>query len=250
MQTLDHHRPVHGAPAGGDGSSGPRPKFVPEHERQDEGVEGQSEERYRSERRRNGPYRICDRLAMSMFCGIAGDRGDAADVRAGGQRQQVRQWLVSSRARQFDQDGREHQADRVVDEQRREDAAGENDRDQQERGVADVITDDLRRRVEESRHAQVRDEHHHAEEQHQGPEVDMPVGIVERGDAGGNHQRRADDGGARAIDFEEGRAAEGQDEVGEEEDGAGDDREEHAVRWYIAQQTACPGSLLVFCQIP
>ena len=82
--------------------------------------------------------------------------------------------------------------------------------------------------VEEARHPQVRDEHHHAEEQHQGAEVDMPVGIVERGDAGGDHQRRANDGGARAIDFEERCAAESQDEVSEEEDGAGDDRQEHA----------------------
>ena len=94
--------------------------------------------------------------------------------------------------------------------------------------MADVVADDLRSCVEKSRHPQVRDEHHHAEEQHQGAEVDMPVGIVERGDAGGDHQRRANDGGARAIDFEERCAAESQDEVSEEENGAGDDRRGHA----------------------
>ena len=177
---------------------------------------------------------------MSMFWGLPVIVATLPMFDACRQRQQVGQWPVPARARQLDQDGREDQADRVVDEQRREDAAGEDDRDQQQRGMADVVADDLRRRVEESRHAQVRDEHHHAEEQHQRPEVDMPVGIVERDDAGGDHQRRADDGGARAIDFEEGCAAESQDEVSEEEDGAGDDRQEHACAMVQRLETRLP----------
>ena len=60
-----------------------------------------------------------------------------------------------------------------------------------------------------------------------------PVRLVERDDAGGNHQGGADDGGARTVDSQVGRAADGEDEVGEEEDGARDDREEHARGSYI-----------------
>ena len=51
-----------------------------------------------------------------------------------------------------------------------------------------------------------------------------PVAIIRRG---------ADDGGARTVDSQVGRAADGEDEVGEEEDGARDDREEHARGSYI-----------------
>ena len=93
--------------------------------------------------------------------------------------------------------------------------------------------DPLDRGAEEPRHAQVRDEHHHAEEQHQRPEVDVVVRLVERDDAGGDHQRRADDRGARPVDSQVGCASDGQDEIGEEEDGARDDREEHAGGSYI-----------------
>ena len=196
-------------------------------------VERQAEERDRAERREERAVADLRQAGDQHVLRVAGDRGDAADVRAGGERQQVGQRPVPARARQLDQDRREDQADRVVDEQRREDAADEDDGDEQQRRLVHAGADPLHRGAEESRHAQVRDEHHHAEEQHQGAEVDVPVGLVERDDAGGDHQRGADDGGAGAVDSQVGCAADGEDEVGEEEDGARDDREEHARGSYI-----------------
>ena len=74
----------------------------------------------------------------------------------------------------------------------------------------------------------MRDEHHHAEEEHEGAEVDLEVGLVERDDAGGDHQLGADDRRAGPVDSQVGCASDGEDEIGEEEDRARDDREEHA----------------------
>ena len=114
-----------------------------------------------------------------------------------------------------------------------QDAADEDDDDEEQRRLVHAGADPLHRDAEEARHAQVGDEHHHSEEQYQSPEIDVTVRLVERDDAGGNHQGGADDGGARTVDSQVGRAADGEDEVGEEEDGARNDREEHAPGSYI-----------------
>ena len=195
---------------------------------QDERVERQPEERDRPERGEEGAVADVRQAGDQHVLRVAGDRRDAADVRAGDEREQVGQRPVAAGARQLDEDRGEDEADRVVDEERREDAAGEDDRHQQQRRLVHARADPLHGGAEEPRHAQVRDEHHHAEEQHQRAEVDVAVGLVERDDAGGDHQRGADDGGAGAVDSQVRGAADGEDEIGEEEDGAGDDREEHA----------------------
>ena len=202
---------------------------MPEHQRQYQRVEGQAEERDRAERREERRIADVRQAGDEHVLRVAGDGRDAADVRAGDEREEVGQRTVSARARQLDEDRREDEADRVVDEERREDAADEDDRDEQQRRLVDAGADPVDRGAEEPRHAQMRDEDHHAEEQHEGAEVDVEIGLVERDDAGGDHQRGADDGGAGPVDSQVGGTSDGEDEIGEEEDRARDDGEEHAA---------------------
>ena len=86
------------------------------------------------------------------------------------------------------------------------------------RGLLDVSGDQPRGRAEERRHLQMGDEHHHPEQQDERPVVDGARGLLEPQAADGDHQDRADDGGAGAVDAEDRHAAQREDRVGAEKD--------------------------------
>ena len=67
---------------------------------------------------------------------------------------------------------REHQADRVVDEQRRQHAGREHQHDSSARGMATRAPASPRDRGQAASQPQVGDDDHHAEQQHDGAEVD------------------------------------------------------------------------------
>ena len=65
----------------------------------------------------------------------------------------------------------------------------------------------LRDGPEERRHLEVRDQHHHPEQQHERPVVDGARGLVEAEAAERHHQDRPDDGRARAVNADDGDSA-------------------------------------------
>jgi hypothetical protein len=67
------------------------------------------------------------------------------------------------------------------------------------------------------------DEHHHAEQKHQRPEVHRLHGGVEGEPAEGDHEDRADHGGAGPIEPQARQAAERQHRVGADQDESGDE---------------------------
>ena len=68
----------------------------------------------------------------------------------------------------------------------------------------------------------MRHQHHHPEQQHDGPEIDRVHRTVEADRAGDHHQDGADNRGAGAVHTKTGRAADSDDDVGEEENEEGD----------------------------
>ncbi len=60
----------------------------------------------------------------------------------------------------------------------------------------------------------MRDDQHHAEQQRDRAEIDRAIGLVERQRAAGDHQRRAQERRAGAVQPQEGQSAEGDDQVG------------------------------------
>ena len=71
---------------------------------------------------------------------------------------------------------------------------------------------------EESGEAEIGDDDHHAEEQHDGVVIDGGVGLLHGEDVEGEHEAGADDGRAGAVHAEERDASDGEDEVGGGED--------------------------------
>ena len=79
-------------------------------------------------------------------------------------------------------------------------AADDGDRGQQRHGMMGMLEHPLARPGEESREPQIRDHDHHAEQQHDGVQVDRAVGLIQRQNVGSDHQARADDRRAGAVD--------------------------------------------------
>ena len=138
-QALDHHRAVNRARPRTRGLERAGAQVIPEHQRQHQRVEGQAEERDRSECREERRVADVREAGDEHVLRVAGDGRDAADVRAGDEREEVGQRPVSARARQFDEDRREDEADGIVDEERREDAADEDHRDEQQRRLVHAL---------------------------------------------------------------------------------------------------------------
>ena len=109
----------------------------------------------------------------------------------------------SAQCGHLEHDGREHQAHRVVDEDRREDAGGDGDGHNERPGTLDVCGDQPRGRAEEGRHLEMGDEDHHPKQQDERPVVDGARGLLETQAADGDHQDRADNGGAGTVDAED-----------------------------------------------
>ena len=84
--------------------------------------------------------------------------------------------------------------------------------------MGDAAGDSARDEAEEARQLQVRDEHHHAEQQDERAVVDGSDGGVERQAADGDHEDGADDGGASAVEAQPGQVPESEDHVRQKKD--------------------------------
>jgi hypothetical protein len=154
---------------------------------------------------------------------VAGDRPRRADVRRRCQRDHVRDRVEAELARQVKDERRHGQTDNVVDEERRQDA-GEEDGDRQEaHGGPDPSEGQGRDPLEEAGEAEEAHHDHHAKEQGQRSIVDAlrADGLLEADEASHQHQRGTDESYPRAIHAEPRHLADGQSDIRERKQDAG-----------------------------
>ena len=172
----------------------------------------------RRERGREAPVGNLRDAADDHILRVAGDGGGAADVRGHGGRQQIGHRIAAQPFHDLDHQRGEHEADRVVDEECRERAGDQHERRQQHEGVACFRHSPIVHQPKESGEAQIGDDDHHAEQQRDGVEIDGPVGGIERQYAEPDHQARAEQRGAGAVEAKARQLADGDDQIGRRED--------------------------------
>ena len=135
---------------------------------------------------------------------VTRDGGHTANVRGGSYGQQIGQRGKFHPLGSAQDERNHHQADDVVDEECREEAAGENHRGQKQ---ARFQTPQNRFRVpfEESHQMEVADDQHHRKEQDDGSEVDEVQRLARSHDAECDHGNGANDGGTRAVNLRSGK---------------------------------------------
>jgi hypothetical protein len=111
-------------------------------------------------------------------------------------------------ARQLHHQGRQHQHDGVVEEQRRQGAGGEHQCGQQRERAARAARGPARHGAEGAGLGQRLVEQHQTEEQRQDLGVDQRDRLVQVDDAGRQQRRRSDQREARAVERHERQAAE------------------------------------------
>ena len=126
--------------------------------------------------------------------------------------------VAAQAERDFEHQRREHQAHRVVDEERGEHAGDQHDTRQQQHGPCACSHHPGADQREEAGEAQIGDHDHHAEQQDDGVEVDGLVGLLKRDDAEGHHQAGADERHAGAVDRQPRHLADRQRQVAGGED--------------------------------
>ena len=90
--------------------------------------------------------------------------------------------------------------------------------------MAGALGDPARRETEEARELQVRHQNHHADQQHDGVEVDGTVGILEAERLEADHEARTHERGTRTVEAQARQAAKRHHGVGAEKD---DERGDH-----------------------
>jgi hypothetical protein len=111
---------------------------------------------------------------------IAGDGRGRADIRGHRHRQQVWHRVAPQCQGELDDERRQHQAHRVVDEKCREHPGDRRDRGQQGERPVSPPHDPAPGHREKAGEAQISDEDHHAEQQGQRVEIDRLIGFIER----------------------------------------------------------------------
>ena len=181
----------------------------------------QADQRDRRQRRSELTIGDAGEAADHHVLRVAGDGGGAADVGCHSDRQQIRNGIAAELGGDFQDQGREHQTHGVVDEEGREESRNGDDGGEQENRPVRVFHHPGADQPEESGEAQVGDDNHHAEQQHDRVVVDSAIGLVHCDDVKREHQAGADDGCAGAIDAETGQTADGENQVrgGKDDDG-------------------------------
>jgi len=153
---------------------------------------------------------------------IAGDGHDGADVGGSGERDEIRNFREAKAFGDGEDDGSEHEADRVVDEKCGEDAAGENEKDEELEGSFGDGGDAGGDPVEEVGDLKMRDENHDAEEKDDGVPADGGVGGFEGNDSREDHGDGSAECGGGAVEAAAASAFDGDEDVGDEKDDDGE----------------------------
>jgi hypothetical protein len=151
---------------------------------------------------------------------IASDRRGGPDVRGHRHGEQVGRRPPFERDRQVQHERRQHEADRVVDQEGGEKARGGDDRREQNQRTSRARHDPNGGEGEEAGEPQARDDDHHPEQQRNGLEIDRLVGVLKRQGARCDHQSGADESDARSVDAEAGNASDRQRKIAAGKDDA------------------------------
>ncbi len=153
---------------------------------------------------------------------IAGDRCYAADVGSRRQREQVGQRLQAHPLADAQHQRRHDQADHIVHQECRQNAAGEHHAGQQ-MPWTQVLDHQMSNPLEESRQVQAGDNQHHGEKQDQRREVDALDGRLWREHAEDEHAYRPNDRHRGTVDLRARQMSDGEDEVARQENEPGND---------------------------
>lgn len=153
---------------------------------------------------------------------ISGDGHDGADIRRSGERDKIGEFREMQTVGDGENDGREDEADGVVDEKCREDSRGEDEQHEKLQARAGERSDMDGDPVEEMRDLEMRDENHDAEEENDGVPTDRAIRAVERDDSREHHGDGAAKRRSRAVKVAAAAAFNGHEDVGDEEDDDGE----------------------------
>ena len=232
----DHHRKrdenrlgnEHRMRAGGtrhdDGEPLATQKFPTINEREEQNREGEANRRHWPQGRGERPIRDVREAADDHVLRIASDRRDAADIGCQRYSQQIWDRIALQAANEIEHQRRHDQANGVVDEKGRERAGHDHNRQQQNNGMVGARHDPVVRQPKKAGKAQVGDDDHHAEQQRDRVEIDRAIGVIERDDAKSDHQARAEERRAGAVEPVARQLADGHDQIGRREYGDGDAR--------------------------
>ena len=149
---------------------------------------------------------------------IAGDRRDAADIGGERDRQHIGRRIALQPLRQIDDQRRHDETDRVIDEKGGKESRRRRDRREQKDRTARDVRQPIGGAAEEAGKAQIGDDDHHAEQQGDGVEIDGAIGLVEAQGANADHQARAEQRAAGAVEPIIGQLADREHEIGRRED--------------------------------
>jgi hypothetical protein len=149
---------------------------------------------------------------------VADERAGAADVRRDRERDQVGRGLKVEPLRHAQEDRRQHQADRVVHEQRREDARRDNHEEQQRPRASGETEDAALYDLEKARQLQIAEHDHHAKQEQDRVQVDRAFCLVEGDDPEGDHRAGAEQRSCGSSDVQPPDPLNSDDEVGHQED--------------------------------
>jgi hypothetical protein len=152
---------------------------------------------------------------------VAGGRRDRAEVGGGGEGEQVGERPHAQRRRHLEDQRRQREAHRVVDEEGGEQAGHDDEGGQELTGRPRPPRHRHARPAEEPGQLQVRDHDHHPEQQDDGAEVHHAEGLLRRDHVERDHEGGADHRRARAVQAQPGHAPQGDDDVGGAEDDGG-----------------------------
>src|SRR6266513_3121105 len=147
---------------------------------QDCEIDRQSDNRHRHQRPGKLRKRNVREMPNNHVLRITHQRGHAADVRAGGERDKIRQQWQLSATDDGDNKWRQHQADRVVDEQGRENSRREYEIQQQPLWSAGESQDNVSGSFEKMCEIKICGDEHHREQQHDRVVVHRAIGALGR----------------------------------------------------------------------
>lgn len=159
--------------------------------------------------------------ANERVLGIPGDGHHGADIRRSGQGDEIRKLWEMQPIRDDENDGREDEADGVVDKKRRENSRGKNEKNEELEARAgeggDVDSDP----VEKMRDLEMRDEDHDAEKKNNRIPTDGAIRAIERDNSREHHGDGSAECRSGAVEVTAAAAFDRDEHIGDGENGDG-----------------------------
>ena len=184
---------------------------------QDPPIEKQPDNRHRPQVQQKIAVSDARERANQHVLRVAGNGRHAADVRRGRDRQQVRKRRQPHTLGNGKNERHHDQAHDVVNEECRQNPAGEDHRRQQVSGLQPP-QHQLRIPLEEARKVEAPHDQHHGEKQDQSGKVDVVERVAGLHDARPHHGYAADHGCPRPVDLQPGELTQRKDQVAGKKD--------------------------------